>query len=114
MVSTQRLVAGITAVAGSADVVPVRFSLAQNFPNPFNGETVIRYALRTGGAVALTIYTLSGQEVRTWKRENAAAGDYAVQWDGRDEKEREVASGTYLYRTETADYLQQKKMLLLR
>ena len=105
---------GSTAVAATAQSAPATFSLGQNSPNPFNGQTTIEYTLATAGKVKLTIYTLSGQAARSWTLEHGAAGTHTVAWDGRDQAGREMASGTYLYRMESAGHLQQKKMVLVR
>ncbi|MEE2727537.1 MAG: penicillin acylase family protein [Candidatus Latescibacterota bacterium] len=105
---------GSTAVAVTDQNAPLSFALEQNSPNPFNAQTTIKYTLAAAGEVKLTIYTLSGQVGRSWTLEHGAAGTYTVAWDGRDQAGLEMASGTYLYRMENANSLQQKKMVLIR
>ncbi len=101
------------------------FELSQNYPNPFNPTTAIRYQLPKSGSVELTIYNLLGQEIRKLVNENRIAGQYTVQWDGRDETGAAVASGVYLYRLKAGEpsggspgaaqgFVETKKMLLLR
>ncbi|MDA0747103.1 MAG: T9SS type A sorting domain-containing protein [bacterium] len=90
------------------------FLLHQNFPNPFNPETVIRFDAPEAVRVQLTIYNMLGQSVRRLLAEHVSAGLHAVIWDGRDEAGREVAAGTYLYRLDTPEAVLTKKMLLLK
>ena len=94
--------------------IPQAFSLDQNFPNPFNSRTVIRFALPTSDHVELSVYNLTGQKVATLVEGIREAGAYTVQWDGRDEGGRELASGVYLYRLWTESQVETHKLLLLR
>ena len=95
-------------------VVPVGYSLSQNYPNPFNPETTIRYALPEVGAVRIAIYNMSGQRIRTLVDGEGAAGRHAVTWDGRNDVDRDVASGAYLCRLETDEFSSVRKLLLVR
>jgi hypothetical protein len=72
--------------------VPERFALGQNFPNPFNGETVIAYELSRSAEVTLAVYDLSGQRIRRLFRSRRLPGTHTVRWDGRNEAGREVGS----------------------
>ena len=92
---------------------PQAFSLAQNYPNPFNSGTSIRFALPTAGEVELALYNLAGQQVATLLEGVRPAGAYALQWDGRADGQA-LASGVYLYRLQTADQVQTRKLLLVR
>ena len=94
--------------------VPQAFSLAQNAPNPFNSETVIRFALPQPSQVELTIYNLLGQPVAVLVQEPSAAGTFSVRWDGRDQAGRAVTSGVYLYQLRAGEYTEVRKLLLLR
>ncbi|MFQ5676768.1 MAG: T9SS type A sorting domain-containing protein, partial [bacterium] len=95
--------------------LPTRFTLEQNYPNPFNPSTTIVYQLNTPATVKLTVYNVIGQKIRTLvKDQRQKAGDYSVQWDGRDDTGRMVASGLYMYRLESDKQVQTKKMLLLK
>ena len=89
------------------------FRLSQNYPNPFNPSTTIEYQLSELGHVALRIFNLKGQEVRTLLNGPLPAGEYSLQWDGKDNQGQAVASGTYLYRLETKDFMKAQKMLLV-
>lgn len=95
-------------------LLPISINLYQNFPNPFNPETEIRYNLPIGGIVDLTIYNLLGQKVRTLVDEYQQAGYKSIYWDGKDNKGIEVGSGIYFYQLRTDEYKQSKKMVLLR
>ena len=94
--------------------VPQTFSLAQNAPNPFNGETVIRFALPQPSQVELAIYNLLGQPVAILVQGPSAAGTFSVRWNGRDQAGRAVTSGVYLYQLRAGEYTEVRKLLLLR
>jgi hypothetical protein len=94
--------------------LPQSFSLSQNFPNPFNSETVIRFELPENGEVELAVYNLAGQRVAALIQGQREAGSYTLRWDGRDERGRELASGVYLYRLWTGENVETRKLLLLR
>jgi hypothetical protein len=94
--------------------LPTAFSLSQNFPNPFNSETVIRFALPESEEVELAVYNLAGQQVAALVQGVREAGSYTVRWDGRDEQERELASGIYLYRLRAGERMETRKLVLLR
>ena len=72
--------------------------LAECYPNPFNPAVTIRYQLREGHHVKLTIFNLQGQPLRQLRNAFHPAGQHTVQWDGRDRQGREAASGVYFYR----------------
>ncbi len=104
-----------TAVMEAVDATQASaFSLDQNFPNPFNAGTVIRFALPRGDQVELAVYNLAGQEVVRLVDGQRPAGSYTINWDGRDDQERELASGLYLYRLQAGDQVETRKLLLLR
>jgi hypothetical protein len=88
--------------------------LSQNFPNPFNPLTVIRFGLREPARVSLRIYDTAGRLVRVLIDEQREAGHYTEEWDGRDKSGHKVASGVYFYRVEAGEYTETKKMVLLR
>ncbi len=94
---------------GSELGLPTEFSLSQNFPNPFNPITVISFALPEASEVKLEIYNIVGQKVATLVDGQLEAGEHIVRWDGRD-----VASGVYLYRLEVGEFVETKKMILLK
>jgi len=97
------------------DKVPEEFSLLQNFPNPFNPSTVIKYALPFDSKVLIKIYNVLGQDMKLLKDEIISAGNYEVQFNSSS-----LPSGVYFYRlsTESLDGKQKfssiKKMILLK
>ncbi|MFT5089757.1 MAG: hypothetical protein ACI906_003501 [Candidatus Latescibacterota bacterium] len=103
-----------TAIAVSPTITPPSFSLAQNFPNPFNSSTSIHYALSTRQHVELAVYNVAGQKLVELDRGERAPGRYVVSWNGRDAQGSPVASGLYLYQLGTKDQQQTRKLLLLR
>ncbi|MCX6832002.1 MAG: T9SS type A sorting domain-containing protein [candidate division Zixibacteria bacterium] len=94
--------------------LPSAFELQQNFPNPFNPETVISYTLQHVGQVSVAVYNLLGRQIATLVDERQNAGTYSIIWDGRDHDGRPVASGVYFYRLNAGDITQTKKMILLK
>jgi len=94
--------------------IPQAFSLAQNAPNPFNSNTVIRFALPQPSQVELTIYNLLGQPVAVLVQGPSAAGTFSVRWDGRDQAGHELTSGVYLYQLRAGEYTAVRKLLLLQ
>ena len=108
---TAELVVGIEDEPGQ---IPQEFVLYQNYPNPFNPTTTIRYDLAATSQVRLVIYNFLGQTVRTLLDETQGPGFKSINWDARDNAGRRVASGIYIYRMQADNFVQTKKMLLLR
>ena len=102
------------AARSEAAPLPQTFSMAQNYPNPFNSSTVIRFALPESQDIELGVYNLAGQKVATLAESRREAGVYAIDWDGRDNRGREMASGVYLYRLQAGGQVKSRKLLLLR
>jgi hypothetical protein len=94
--------------------LPQTFALEQNFPNPFNPNTQIRYRLPAAGRIELGIFNVVGQQVRRLVEGTQVAGLHQVDWDGRDEAGHRVESGLYFYRLETDAAVQTRKMLLVK
>ena len=88
---------------------PLNCSLNQNYPNPFNPITNIEYRIPNSEVVTLKIYNLIGQEVATLVSENQNAGNHSYQFDGKN-----LASGIYYYQLVAGDFMEVKKMILLR
>jgi hypothetical protein len=98
--------------------LPKDFSLAQNFPNPFNPQTTIQYTLTKRSWVTLKVYNLLGQKIRTLIDEFQPSGTHTIVWDGKGKSGERVASGIYFYnltveRNESV-VSETKKMLLLK
>lgn len=96
--------------------IPIFFALVQNFPNPFNADTEIKFDLPEAGNVLLSVYDLNGQMIRTVASGNYQPGRYAMVWDGRDDSGVVVASGIYLYSLKMTDrgLAETRRMLLIR
>ena len=94
--------------------LPTVFALEQNFPNPFNPLTTISFALPKPDHVLLQVFNILGQKVQTLVDEDLQAGQYVKVWNGEDEDGRPMASGIYFYRMETPEFIQCRKMMLLK
>jgi hypothetical protein len=99
----------VTGVTLIDDHVPATLALEQNFPNPFNPSTEIRFHLPQGGQVSLIVYNMLGQEVATLVNGVKTAGSYSVSFDAGD-----LSSGMYLYRLQAAGFADMKKLVLLK
>jgi subtilisin family serine protease len=101
-----------------AAVLPQSFGLHQNFPNPFNASTTIRYETTTGSSpeqrVSLRIYNILGQRVTSLVAGPHAGGSHVVQWDGTNDHGEKVGSGIYFYRLEAGELVQTRKMAFLK
>lgn len=93
---------------------PGATGLRVNFPNPFNGQTTLRFELAEPGPVKLTIYNLAGQAVRVLVDGVLPAGEHQVVWDGRDEGGREVGSGLYEAQFHGAGHRQAMGVVVIR
>ncbi|MCX5801234.1 MAG: T9SS type A sorting domain-containing protein [Candidatus Eisenbacteria bacterium] len=103
----------ITGASGPP-AVPAVSLLEQNAPNPFNPMTVIRFAIAEPGLVTLIVYDVAGRPVRTLVDGMREASRYDVTWNGRDDSDRGVASGVYVYVLDAPGYSETKKMVLIR
>jgi hypothetical protein len=117
----QKIVADVllnegTSQSISAQVValPTEFALENNYPNPFNPTTTIKYQLPQDVRVSVTIYNIQGQVVRTLVNEDQKAGFYTIQWDGRSEAGTQVATGIYIYRINAGSFVTAKKMVMMK
>ena len=90
------------------------FTLHPNVPNPFNPQTSLRYELSEASEVRIVAYSLTGQKVRTLVNQQMPAGSHQVVWDGRDDRGRDAASGTYLIRMQVPQFAQTQKVSLIR
>jgi hypothetical protein len=94
--------------------LPKTFILYQNMPNPFSKTTAIKYALPVKTQVNLKIYDVMGRLVRRLVDEEQQPGYYTINWDGKDDRNRKLASGVYFYRLETKEYKSTKKVVQLK
>ena len=94
--------------------LPNGYDLGQNFPNPFNPRTAIRYGLPRAGDVVITVHNVLGQQVRVLEDCYQPAGIYETAWDGTNAAGQPAASGIYFYRITSGDFTATRKMVLLR
>ncbi|MCH7679489.1 PKD domain-containing protein, partial [candidate division KSB1 bacterium] len=94
--------------ASAQALIPVRYRLFPNYPNPFNPETEIRFQLPEASHVVVRIYNALGQEIRTLADGQYEAGFQSISWDGKDNKGSLVSSGIYLYQLKAGVFSQIK------
>ena len=87
------------------------FALEKNLPNPFNAQTLIRYAIPKPSPVKLTVYSSAGMLIRTLQAGVNKPGYYQAIWNGKDEQGKPVAKGVYFYRMKADNFTTTKKML---
>jgi hypothetical protein len=103
------------AAAVPSELRNAGYALNPCYPNPFNPVTTISYDIPVPVAVRLTVHDVSGRLVRTLvAAETVAAGRHEVVWDGRDRNGRVVAAGVYLYRLTAGEYLETRRMTLVK
>ncbi|MCK5330269.1 MAG: T9SS type A sorting domain-containing protein, partial [Candidatus Marinimicrobia bacterium] len=96
-------------IAGEEGILPDKFALHQNYPNPFNPITTIQYDLPEQSHVTIAIYDLLGREVTTLFSETQEAGYKSIQWNATN-----VSSGMYFYQIRAGNFVQTRKMVLLK
>ncbi len=94
--------------------IPSAWYLKQNYPNPFNPSTMIKFGLPTESNVKITIFDIDGRLINTIADAKYAAGEHQATWNGTDASGKLVATGVYIYRLDTDQYNQTKKMLLMK
>ena len=103
-----------------AEVIPTSFSIQGNYPNPFNPKTTIRVGLPEISTVTITIYDLTGREVRTLINGTENLGYKNIEWDSKDNNGNPVSSGMYFFKIDAfsneseKELHETKKMVLLR
>ena len=96
------------------DVSPKVFALHQNYPNPFNPITSFRYELPEKSHVTIEIYDMLGREVRTLVNTTQDAGFNSVIWNATNDYGKPVSAGVYLYQIQAGEFVQTRKMVLLK
>ena len=99
----------VTGITRENSNIPSEFKLYDNYPNPFNPTTTIRYDIPKTGNVKITIYDVPGRAVEILLNEKKPAGSYETHWYGTN-----FSSGVYFYKMETEGFSETKKMLLLK
>jgi len=100
---------------GTEEDPPVLYTkLGGNYPNPFNPETAINFAIHEAGPVRIDIFNIKGQLVKTLVNEHLEAAYHSVIWNGKDTKGVNVSSGVYFYKMDAGKYTSTKKMILMK
>ena len=94
--------------------IPLEFALHENYPNPFNPTTTLRFDLPDISDVTLTIYNMLGQRARTINMNDTPAGYHSIKWNATNDYGDPVGAGVYLYQLRANQYVKTKKMVLLK
>ncbi|SVA68971.1 uncharacterized protein METZ01_LOCUS121825 [marine metagenome] len=94
--------------------IPNQLILHHNYPNPFNPVTTLRYDLPENAIVSITIYDKMGRIVKTMVNDDQTAGYKSIQWNATNDAGQPVSAGLYLYRIYAGEFVQTKKMVLLK
>jgi hypothetical protein len=89
--------------------IPNEFTISQNYPNPFNPTTTIKYNIKEITMVVLKVFDILGREVVTLVNEEKPAGSYEIVFNAAN-----LPSGIYFYRLQAGDYIETKKMVLMK
>jgi predicted GH43/DUF377 family glycosyl hydrolase len=89
--------------------IPTEFALEQNYPNPFNPSTTFRYSVPTQSKVVIKVFDVLGNEIATLMDEEKSVGTYELTWNAAN-----LSSGIYFYQLKASDYVQTRKMILLK
>jgi hypothetical protein len=91
------------------DIIPSDFCLSQNYPNPFNPSTKIKFTLPSSGITTLKIFNALGETVEVLVKNELNAGTYKVEWDASTQQ-----SGVYFYQLQSNQFVETKKMILIK
>ena len=94
--------------------MPSNYFLSQNFPNPFNPITTLRYELPEHAFVDITVYDMLGNVVSNLVNANQSPGYKSIQWNATNNQGEPVSAGVYLYKIQAGDFVDTKKMILLK
>ena len=103
-----------TSVNTSNSNLPLAFELEQNYPNPFNPSTKINYSVPQLSQVQIKVFDVLGNEIETLVNEEKPAGEYEVIFNSHSGKVRNLTSGVYFYQLKAGEFIQTKKMILLK
>ena len=99
----------VLGIENPPDILPEYFVLSQNFPNPFNPITTIKYSVPTTSNISLVIYDILGREIKTLVNEEKLPGNYTVEFNGAN-----FSSGVYFYVMRADNFIDTKKFILLK
>ena len=95
-------------------LIPNSFVLYQNYPNPFNPKTILQYDLLQDSFVKVIVYDMQGKVVNNLVNGNQISGFKSVQWNATNNQGGPVSAGVYLYKIQAGDFVDTKKMILLK
>jgi hypothetical protein len=107
--SSRLIVTNSPVSVDEQNALPTEFSLLQNFPNPFNPSTTIKYSVPQQSQVKIKVFDVLGEEIETLVNEEKPAGTYELTWNATN-----LPSGVYFYRLQVGDFIQTKKMILIK
>ena len=94
--------------------IPSSFALHDNYPNPFNPKTQIRFNLPQRNNVNIIIYNMLGQKVKVFSMINTPAGTHSITWNAANQNGQPLSAGVYLYQMISKDFVKTRKMVLLK
>ena len=95
-------------------ILPLSYQLYNNYPNPFNPVTTVKYDLPEGWFVDITIYDMLGNVVNNLVNTNQSSGYKSIQWNATNNQGEPVSAGVYLYKIQAGYFVDTKKMILLK
>ena len=117
LIYDQALASAVTVRKALQGEIPASFILFQNYPNPFNERTKIDYEIADAASqadVVVEVFNTLGQKVKTLVSGMHAGGRYTVVWDGTDDGDNKLSSGSYYYRLISGSFISSKKMIMLK
>ena len=103
-----------TILGISDNDIPIQYSLDQNYPNPFNPVTKINFSLAEKSFVNITVFDISGNKIKGLSNSNYRPGNRSIQWNATNEQGEPVSAGVYFYRIQAGNFVDTKKMILLK
>jgi len=94
--------------------IPADYLVSQNYPNPFNQSTTIEYTLPVRSEVTIDVFNILGEKVKSLFYGILTSGRHSISWDGTNEKGKTAGTGIYFYRVKSGEYIQVRKMMLLK
>jgi hypothetical protein len=105
---------GSTSVEDNEDLNLIDFKIEQNFPNPFNGQTVFRYSVGNRANIEISVYDILGKKVKTLIKSEQQKGNYSISWDGKNENGSDAVSGIYFTRFYSPEFSSTIKTILVK
>lgn len=106
---------GIVSIEeNQSEVIELEYYLDQNYPNPFNPTTTIKFTISDFGLTTLKVYDILGREIATLVNEEKPAGEYEFEFNSLSVEGRNLTSGVYLYQLKAGNFVETKKMILLK